>query len=113
MVALITSSARQINRRFREIPNANKAESGAFVCVLCRIQNYLMTPSLLANPTCQSPQAANHRFEFQKRSQLFIRTQNEALSNGISFFARRRRKLLNNPSQSYPTQPQHDKNPDD
>jgi hypothetical protein len=43
----------------------------------------------------------------------FSSAQNEALSNGISFFARRRRKLLNNPSQSYPTQPQHDKDADD
>jgi hypothetical protein len=33
--------------------------------------------------------------------------------NVQSFFARRRRKLLNNPSQSYPTQPQHDKDADD
>src|SRR5947207_8448807 len=27
-----------------------------------------------------SPQTANHRFEFQKRRQLFIRTHNEALT---------------------------------
>jgi hypothetical protein len=40
------------------------------------IQIRLTTPSLAKiSPTCQtnSPQSANHRFEFDKRGQLFLR----------------------------------------
>jgi hypothetical protein len=34
----------------------------------------------LANPSNQFTATANHRFEFQKRRQLFIRAHNETLS---------------------------------
>jgi hypothetical protein len=34
----------------------------------------------LANPSNQFAATANHRFEFQKRSELFIRAHNERLS---------------------------------
>jgi hypothetical protein len=36
----------------------------------------------IANPFSErlAPASANHRFKFQKRSQLFIRTHNETLS---------------------------------
>jgi hypothetical protein len=47
------------------------------------IQIRLATPSLAkTTATCQinSPQAPNRRFKFQKRRQLFIRTNNETFS---------------------------------
>jgi len=51
--------------------------------VLRLIQIFLTTPSFeKISPIRQtnSPQPANHRFEFEKRRQLFIHTHNEALT---------------------------------
>jgi len=38
----------------------------------------------LANRSSQRPAAANRRFKFNKRRQLFIRTHNEALTVAVS-----------------------------
>jgi hypothetical protein len=57
----------------------------------------------LANPSNQFTAPANHRFEFEKRRQLFIRAHNETLSvatmcvNNPDPFARENQSLTRSP----------------